>query len=94
MKRSWGKRPAIAAAVAGLLVFGCGASQEPPPEQPAPVYSGSLSDTDPQIADGPRFDLYSIYVAEGDRLCAIMTSTAFDAYLVLLSPSGRTWEDD
>ncbi|NLF31803.1 MAG: hypothetical protein GX591_13065, partial [Planctomycetes bacterium] len=42
----------------------------------------------------PRFDLYSIYVAEGDRLCAIMTSTAFDAYLVLLSPSGRTWEDD
>ncbi|NLF31804.1 MAG: hypothetical protein GX591_13070 [Planctomycetes bacterium] len=100
--------PAEAACVmivaAGLWLVGCGPTSTSPvaPALPegltslpaTPSYTGTLTASDRRLDDGSYYDGYSIFADQGDRIRVSMVSTAFDPYLVLLSPSGQRWRDD
>src|SRR5690606_37499296 len=56
--------------------------------------SGQLARGDNAFDDGRLYDLYSFSGRRGQNLNLEVTSSAFDTYLVLLTPSGEMIEDD
>lgn len=56
--------------------------------------SGQLARGDNTFDDGRFYDLYSFSGRRGQNLNLELTSSAFDTYLVLLTPSGEMIEDD
>lgn len=56
--------------------------------------SGTLDGSDPQRADGTWYEAWSIELEEGSGVLFLLTSPDFDAYLTLVSPTGRAFSDD
>ncbi len=55
---------------------------------------GTLDKGDDRLNGGEYYDVYSFQASAGDELTAVVTSTAFDTYVVLKSPSGEAWGND
>jgi len=58
------------------------------------VRAGSLESSDPKLADGKTYDEYTIDATAGQEVVAVVTSVAFDPYLIVISPSGEQTEND
>ena len=61
---------------------------------PASVTTGALGPDDDTLVDGEYVDRHAVVLAAGDAFSAVLTSSAFDTYLGLVSPSGRVVEND
>lgn len=58
------------------------------------THNGSLAEGDQTLQSGELVDVYTVNVKAGQWVLAEMTSTAFDPYLILKSPSGNQTEND
>jgi len=56
--------------------------------------SGRLEGSDPERTDGSFYEAWSIDLEEGSSVLFLLTSPDFDAYLTLVSPTGRAFSDD
>jgi hypothetical protein len=70
---------------AGLLIAFAGFSQ-------SMNFPGELQPGDTKL--GRYFDTYSLQLTAGERIVATLSSSDFDAYLILESPAGREIEND
>lgn len=61
---------------------------------PQQQFSGVLEETDPVHEETRRYDSYSITVEPMQQVTVRMTSEEFDTYLIVRSPSGRTFVND
>jgi len=73
--------------------------QLPPLERAAPVavgqeIEGSLAGGDLTLPSGETADVYVFEAAAGQRVAIEMGSRQLDAYLLLIGPNGRVWEND
>ena len=59
----------------------------------API-SGTLAEGDQVRDDDSWYDGWSLEVEEGERVVIVLASPDFDAYLTLVSPTGRTFNND
>ena len=98
------RRP-LAAAVAGLTLFGLAAAQPSPRIQdylfsstilvPNVTVSGSLNIGDGQnFKDGEYLDLYGFDGLAGEEVVLVVESTSVDTYLSLYSPRGELIESN
>jgi hypothetical protein len=55
---------------------------------------GTLDESDYTRTDESLYDGWSIDVEEGEHVVVVLISPDFDAYLTLVSPTGRTFDDD
>ena len=55
---------------------------------------GSLDPSDATLPTGERADIYGLTGEAGSPVHIELSSEAFDAYLMLIGPSGRHWESD
>ena len=55
---------------------------------------GSLDPSDAALPTGERADLYALTGAAGQAVHIELGSSAFDAYLMVVGPTGRHWEND
>lgn len=55
---------------------------------------GSLSPGDETLDSGEYFDRYTFTGRRGDRVAVQLTSSAFDAYTIVRSPSGEQFDND
>ncbi|MBB4083129.1 pre-peptidase C-terminal domain-containing protein [Brevundimonas lenta] len=89
------------------VLEGAGASKPPanpvrPSEQASPggaiaigqSVSGALSAGDDTLDSGEYADTYSFAGRRGQRVAVQLTSSAFDAYTILLTPSGEQFDND
>jgi hypothetical protein len=53
---------------------------------------GSLSSSDPSLADGSHYDCFNLQARAGDRISVTLTSDDFDAYLAVME--GRNCSSD
>lgn len=60
----------------------------------AQTFSGRLEASDDTLTSGEFVDEYTVAVAEGERVAAVVTSDAFDTYVILVASSGAQVEDD
>lgn len=60
----------------------------------AQTYSGRLAAGDETLSSGEYVDAYTVLVQRGQVVRAVLTSQAFDTYLILKSPSDEQAEDD
>ncbi len=58
------------------------------------TYRGELAAGDAQLESGEYYDVFTIQGRRGQRVVATLTSTAFDTYLILLSPTGKDTQND
>jgi hypothetical protein len=56
--------------------------------------SGTLAQGDLLLQDGSFVDVYGIQLNAGDQLTVDMNTTAFDPYLVVLTPDNQGFEND
>lgn len=56
--------------------------------------SGTLASDDFVLDNGEYADATTFEATAGDELTAVLTSTAFDTFVLLRSPSGETWGND
>lgn len=56
--------------------------------------SGGLGNTDETLSSGEYVDTYSFAGRRGQRVAVELTSSAFDAYTILRTPSGEQQEND
>ena len=56
--------------------------------------SGTLDGSDPTRTDGSSYEGWSIELEEGANVLFLLTSPDFDAYLTLVSPTRRAFNDD
>ena len=61
---------------------------------PTSVVTGDLSPGDDTIANGEYADRQTVTLEAGDAFSATLTSSAFDTYLGVISPSGAVEEND
>ena len=66
---------------------------EIPAGQAAPI-SGTLGEGDSLREDESWYEGWSIDLDEGERVVIVLASPDFDTYLTLVSPSGRTFNND
>jgi hypothetical protein len=64
------------------------------PEGEAAPISGTLAEGDQVRDDDSWYDGWSLDVEEGDHIVIVLASPDFDTYLTLVSPSGRTFNND
>ncbi|MBI5501331.1 MAG: pre-peptidase C-terminal domain-containing protein [Deltaproteobacteria bacterium] len=77
------------------LTVGGGAAPGPGPVVgPGESSRGSLAAGDDQLSTGEFIDWYPLNAQAGEEATIALTSTEFDAYLVLLSPSGEQFDND
>lgn len=96
------------ATLAVALLATSAVAQSPPPPPPVydaydglegvdlstpPDFEGVLEDSDPR-QQGKPYDAYAIAATDGNEVTVTMTSTLFDTYLIVKSPSGREWSND
>lgn len=55
---------------------------------------GRLDGSDPVRSDGSAYEAWTIDLQEGASVLLLLTSPDFDAYLTLVSPTGRAFNDD
>ncbi len=60
----------------------------------AQTYAGRLEAADDTLASGEYVDEYEVPVTDGQEVSAIVTSEAFDTYVILVAASGAQAEDD
>jgi hypothetical protein len=60
----------------------------------AQVHTGDLAAGDDRFPSGEYADAFTVVAGAGGRLEAELSSSAFDAYLVVLAPSGARAEND
>ena len=60
----------------------------------AQTYTGRLEAGDDTLASGEYVDEYEVVVSEGQEVSAVVTSDAFDTYVILVAASGAQAEDD
>lgn len=89
------RSPLYTSAVLSLIAFSAGCAGSAPAgatfpgtESPRPVRSGetlagTLTDADPQLEDGSRFDLYTFEGREGEEVEITLRADSFDAYVSL-----------
>lgn len=58
------------------------------------VRTGSLDAGDPTLDAGEAYDEYTLDVAVGEELVAVLSSVEFDPYLIAIAPSGEHFEND
>ncbi len=58
------------------------------------THSGTLVAGDEVAPDGSWYDEYPVQLSSGGRFIATLRSTDFDAYLIVVAPSGATMSDD
>lgn len=58
------------------------------------VERGELRRGDRTLDDGEFYDAYEVDVQPGQRIIADLTSTAFDTYVGIMSPSGKAWTNE
>jgi hypothetical protein len=86
---------------------GAGAGKPPsaavaPAEQASPggaiqigqTVGGALTPGDDTLDSGEYFDLYTFTGRRGDRVAVQLTSSAFDAYTIVRTPSGEQFDND
>lgn len=76
----------------GLFAAAAGAASNPGGSG-TQTYSDRLEAGDDRLA-GQYLDTYSVHGTSGERLVADLFSTAFDTYLLLVSPSGEVTDND
>lgn len=89
------------------LLDGTGAEKPPsapvrPSEQAAPggsiqigqTVGGALSAGDDTLESGEYFDRYTFTGRRGERVAVELTSSAFDAYTIVRTPSGEQFDND
>jgi hypothetical protein len=89
------------------VLEGAGAAKPPPAavrssEQASPggqieigqTVGGALSGGDPTLETGEYFDRYTFNGRRGDRVAVELTSSAFDAYTIVRTPSGEQFDND
>ena len=77
-----------------VVLAAAGEGGAPTPDAPQTV-SGTLATGDDTLNDGEYYDVYAFEAQAGQRIEVEMTSTEFDTYIVVISPSGeRTGNDD
>ncbi|HJR53800.1 MAG TPA: hypothetical protein VJ982_08785 [Gemmatimonadota bacterium] len=64
------------------------------PDGPTASVSGVLDAEDPQRADESWYEAWSMEVQAGDHAVLTLQSPDFDAYLTLVSPTNRAFNDD
>lgn len=64
------------------------------PSGPTASVSGVLDADDPKRSDESWYEGWSIDAQLGDRAVILLESPDFDAYLTLVSPTGRAFNDD
>lgn len=64
------------------------------PAGPTATITGTLEEGDPMRGDGSYYEGWALDVAQGDHVVLMLTSPDFDAYLTLVSPDNRTFDDD
>lgn len=62
--------------------------------RPNQSVNGSLAGSDPTLDDGQHYDLYTFNGTSGQNVQIDLTSSQFDTFLVLITPSGELIEDD
>lgn len=79
---------AIAAAAlwAVSLVAQRASAQQPTPIRIGETVAGTLTQSDPMMADRGPFRVYELQAEEGTRLIATLRSGAFDAFLMVVRP--------
>ena len=60
----------------------------------AQTYSGELAEGDGQLNSGELVDEYTVVAARGEVVRAVVTSQAFDTYVILKTAAGQQEEDD
>ena len=60
----------------------------------AQTYTGSLDSGDETLESGEYRDAYTIDVTAGEEVSAVVTSSDFDSYVILVSPSGEQEDND
>lgn len=68
--------------------------QAPPANAGPGVFSGSLAQGDQQLRSGEFVDNFNIQGTSGETVHLRLTSSAFDPYLILKSPSGHQEDND
>ena len=58
------------------------------------VLSGQLEASDGRLSTGESADVFRLDLAEGALVALELTSSVFDPYLMVVSPSGQHWEND
>lgn len=58
------------------------------------VRTGSLASSDTRLETGELFDEYTLDVAAGQEVIAILSAVDFDPYLRVFDPSGAEYEND
>lgn len=56
--------------------------------------TGTLSGDDLVLDDGSYVDVYGVNLNAGDQITVDLNATAFDPYLVILTPDGQGFEND
>lgn len=62
--------------------------------RPNQSVNGALSSSDSRLDEGEYYDLYTFTGTAGQNVQIDLTSSQFDTYLVLVTPSGELIEDD
>lgn len=60
----------------------------------AQSYAGRLQPGDGTLASGEFADAFTVEVAEGDTVRAVVTSNEFDTYVIIKTETGAQAEDD
>ena len=66
----------------------------PTPINYGQTINGTLATSDCPVRDGPYVDAYSFNGTAGQQISILMTSSAFDTFLILLNPDGSTLRID
>ena len=77
---------ALAAALVALAVPSLAAQSS--------VRTGSLASSDTRLETGEFFDEYTLDVAAGQEVIAVLSAVDFDPYLRVFDPSGTEYEND
>ena len=84
----------LAATATGAVAAGAGAAVAAARLATGQPASGALDASDDSLPTGERVDRYRFEGQAGQRIALDMTSSEFDAYVLLVSPSGRQEEND
>ncbi len=58
------------------------------------TYAGRLEDSDPTLDDGEYYDTYPLTLTQGQTFSADLTSSDFDTWVAVISPSGGAENND
>ncbi len=72
------------------------ATRPPPPAATGAGLNtrGALTASDPTLTDGEHYDVHTFRGRRGERIAATLTSTDFDAYLILSGPDDESLDND